>query len=166
MSGVIGRKARWQVGAVRHITRQGHVFWKGEFHMIRQAALATVAMAAIVIAAPSAKAATLAECAKEWSQLKEDGKTDGMTYRDFSSKCMKRDAGETAAADEEEAPKKKKAEAKPKKAKQVVEVEDEDDGASSTGALKKECDAKWKVHKASSGASGWKAYFTYMSKCM
>jgi hypothetical protein len=132
--------------------------------MIRRAVFASAVLAVFALTASSAKAATLAECAKEWSQLKEDGKTDGMTYREFSSKCMKGGA-DTAAAEEEETPK-KKAEKKPKKAKQVVEVEDEDDGASGSGALKKECDAKWKVHKASTGATGWKAYFTYMSKCM
>jgi hypothetical protein len=135
--------------------------------MIRTALFASAALAIFVLAAPSAQAATLAECAGQWRQLKEDGKTDGMTYREFSSKCMKGDGGgETAAAAEEDETPKKKAEKKPKKAKQIVEVEDEDDGNSGSGALKKECDAKWKVQKASTGASGWKAYFTFMSKCM
>lgn len=31
---------------------------------------------------------------------------------------------------------------------------------------KRECDAKWKVHKKDSKATGWKPYFTFMANCM
>jgi hypothetical protein len=136
--------------------------------MIRNFILASVAGAAMLIAMPSAQAATLAECAAQWRELKEKGEQGDQTYREFSSKCMKSDAGASnAAAEEEEKPAKKKAAEKPeKKKKQVVEIDDEDDGNNGTGTLKKECDAKWKVHKASTGASGWKPYFTFMAKCM
>ncbi|WP_407050772.1 hypothetical protein [Methyloraptor flagellatus] len=35
-----------------------------------------------------------------------------------------------------------------------------------SGAQKKACDAKWKTEKEKTGAKGWKAYFTFMAKCM
>jgi hypothetical protein len=49
--------------------------------------------------------------------------------------------------------------------KAAAKDDDEDDSPSSA-AQKKACDAKWKVEKEKSKASGWKAYFTFMSKCM
>jgi hypothetical protein len=132
--------------------------------MIRTLMLAGIAAAALFTSSAGAQAATLAECAAQWRELKDKGQQGDQTYREFSSKCMKSDSAAAPAA-EEEAPAKKKTAEKPKK-KQVVEVDDEGDGNNGTGALKKECDAKWKVQKASTGASGWKAYFTFMSKCM
>lgn len=57
------------------------------------------------------------------------------------------------------------AEAKPKTTKAKAAADDEDDEPSSA-AQKKACDAKWKTEKEKSGAKGWKAYFTFMSKCM
>ncbi len=135
--------------------------------MIRYLLLSAVAAAAMSIAAPSAQAATLAECAAQWRTLKEQGKQGDQTYREFSSKCMKGDSAEAAPA-AEEPPAKKETADKPKKKKQEVAADavDENDGNNGSGALKKECDAKWKTNKASTGASGWKAYFTFMAKCM
>ena len=43
---------------------------------------------------------------------------------------------------------------------------DEEDDTPSSGEQKKACDAKWKVEKEKTKASGWKAYFTFMAKCM
>jgi hypothetical protein len=121
----------------------------------------TAVAALLALAAPGVQAATLKECAAKWNEAKEAGTTAGQTYREFSKACMSGGAANDDVAQEEPAPKDKK---KPKK--QVVEVDDEDDGASGAGAQKKACDAKWKVHKASTGATGWKSYFTYMAKCM
>lgn len=42
---------------------------------------------------------------------------------------------------------------------------DEDDTPSSA-EQKKACDAKWKQERDKTGAKGWKAYFTFMAKCM
>jgi protein-disulfide isomerase len=131
--------------------------------MIRATILGVSAAAALMLTMPSAQAATLAECAAQWRELKDNGQQGDQTYREFSSKCMKAD---NAAAEEPAPAKKKAAEDKPKKAKQVVEIEDQSDGNNGSGALKKECDAKWKVNKASTGATGWKAYFTFMARCM
>ncbi len=91
--------------------------------MIRKMILG-VAACAMMVAIQPASAATLAECAAKWSEMKAAGKTDGLVYREFSSKCMKDDSS-AAAADEE--PAKKKTAEKPKK-KQVVEIDDEGDG--------------------------------------
>jgi hypothetical protein len=136
----------------------GSEFVSGETMAYKIAIIAAAAACALISATPSS-AATLAECAKQWNELKEAGNQGDLTYREFSQKCMR---GDVAAEEPKE--EKKKAEAK-KKPKQVVEVDDESEGESSF-AQKKACDGKWKTHKASTGASGWKAYFTYMSKCM
>lgn len=114
-------------------------------------ALAAAAVGLLIAAAAPASAATLKECAERWNTMKEEGSTDGLTYQQFSRACMKDEAAEAA----------------PAKKRKVAEVSDEaerdSDGA---GQLKKACDGKWKAHKASTGATGWKAYFTFMSRCM
>jgi hypothetical protein len=134
--------------------------------MIRTLILGTAAATALMLAMPSAQAATLAECAGQWRALKDAGKTEGMTYRDFSSKCMKGDSTVAAPAPDATPAEAPATPDKKKKTKVVVDQTDEGDGNNGTGAVKKECDAKWKVEKASSGATGWKAYFTFMAKCM
>jgi hypothetical protein len=45
-------------------------------------------------------------------------------------------------------------------------AKDDEDDSPSSAAQKKACDAKWKIEKEKTKASGWKAYFTFMSKCM
>jgi hypothetical protein len=57
------------------------------------------------------------------------------------------------------------AKADPKKAATPAKAAEEDDEPSSADA-KKACDAKWKTEKEKTGAKGWKAYFTFMSKCL
>lgn len=42
----------------------------------------------------------------------------------------------------------------------------EEDDTPSSAEQKKACDAKWKLERDKTGAKGWKAYFTYMAKCM
>ncbi|KPL51318.1 hypothetical protein [Prosthecomicrobium hirschii] len=54
--------------------------------------------------------------------------------------------------------------AKPAASKAAAKADDEDEPSSAE--QKKACDAKWKTEKEKTGAKGWKAYFTYMAKCM
>ena len=42
----------------------------------------------------------------------------------------------------------------------------EEDDTPSSAEQKKACDAKWKLERDKTGAKGWKAYFTFMAKCM
>jgi hypothetical protein len=53
--------------------------------------------------------------------------------------------------------------AKPAATKAAATV-DEDEPSSAE--QKKACDAKWKIERDKTGAKGWKAYFTFMAKCM
>jgi hypothetical protein len=118
------------------------------------------ALAALLIASSgAASAATMKECADKWNAMKESGRTIGLKYTDFSKACMKDEALPRASAEDEPAPKKKKT--------QVAKADQDDEGeADGSGQMKKACDAKWKLHKASTGAHGWKPYFTFMAKCM
>lgn len=40
--------------------------------------------------AQKAQQAKMKSCAKEWNAMKKAGKTNGQTYREFSSECLKK----------------------------------------------------------------------------
>lgn len=55
--------------------------------------------------------------------------------------------------------------AKPAAPAAKAAADDEDDTPSSA-EVKKACDAKWKARPDAATNKGWKAYFTFMAKCM
>lgn len=45
-------------------------------------------------------------------------------------------------------------------------TKEDDEDEPSSAEQKKACDGKWKAHRDKSGEKGYKAYFTFMAKCM
>jgi hypothetical protein len=118
--------------------------------------------------AGAAKSPAMESCSAEWAKMKSDKTVpEGLTWPKFWSQCSKdyaaahaTDTGTTTTEDATAAPDATKT----KKASKTAINEDEPTGSS--GADKKACDAKWHDYKTSSGAHGWKPYFTFMAKCM
>jgi len=119
----------------------------------------SIAAASVTFALTPANAATnpvQKQCSDEWDKMKSDNKVpSGMTWPKFYSQCA---ADAKTAADTTPAP------AKTKAARTVATTDESDTGSSADD--KKVCDAKWGDYKARNDAHGWKAYFTFMAKCM
>ena len=105
-------------------------------------------------------------CSGQWAKMKE-AKTipEGQTWPKFWSQCSK----DYAAAHASETTKDQAGAAattdKTAKSTKTASV-NEDEPSGSSGKDKKACDTKWHDYKSTSGAHGWKAYFTFMAKCM
>jgi hypothetical protein len=123
--------------------------------------LATGLLAFATSFAP-AHAATMADCASQWQQLKASGQQGTQTYRDFSKACM---AGGAAPTTQAAAPAPAAA-VPPKPPTQVAAAPVGADDTPSSAAAKKVCDSKWSDRKQQTGEHGYKAYFTFMSGCL
>jgi hypothetical protein len=136
---------------------------KMDRHIGFVAAICAPLVIAWVVPAIAAKSPAMEACSAEWAKKKE-AKTipEGQTWPKFWSQCSKEyaaahgtttDTATTATTQ------------KTTKATKTAAVnEDESTGSSATD--KKACDGKWGDYKTSSGTHGWKAYFTFMAKCM
>jgi hypothetical protein len=140
-------------------------------HIVFLSAISAPLLLAGTLPSTAAKSPAMESCSAEWAKMKE-AKTipEGQTWPKFWSQCSKDYKAahatdtttdqSTTNTDETTAPTTKKA----KKATKTAVNEDEPTGSSA--ADKKACDGKWHDYKTSSGEHGWKAYFTFMAKCM
>jgi hypothetical protein len=127
------------------------------------AAICAPLVIAWVVPAIAAKSPAMEACSAEWAKKKE-AKTipEGQTWPKFWSQCSKEYAAAHGTTTDEATTATTQ---KTTKATKTAAVnEDESTGSSATD--KKACDGKWGDYKTSSGAHGWKAYFTFMAKCM
>jgi hypothetical protein len=133
------------------------------------------------IAVP-AQAATMKECAAQWSTMKAAKQTEGKTYKDFSKTCMSgsSDAAKTDAAKPNGMAKDagaadvKKPDA-PKKAAKAdapakTDTADKKDAKPSEAraaavARQKECGAEWKADKAAGKVAAGMKWPQYWSAC-
>src|SRR5262245_38703437 len=116
-----------------------------------------------VLPSMGAKSPAMEACSAEWAKMKE-AKTipEGQTWPKFWSECSKEYAAAHGTTTEEATTTTTE---KTKKATKTAAV-NEDEPTGSSAADKKACDGKWHDYKTSSGEHGWKAYFTFMAKCM
>ena len=118
-------------------------------------------LAASPFSLAAVKSPALASCSAEWAKMKQ-AKTipEGQTWSKFWSQCRKDYAaahGYAATGGEATAPSTENTK---------TAAVNENEPAGSLNADKQACDGKWHDYKTSSGAHGWKAYFTFMAKCM
>jgi hypothetical protein len=137
--------------------------------MNRPTLIAMIAAAPLLSIGPlpasAAPSAAMKSCSEEWQRAKEaDPVPAKQTWPRFWSQCSKDYAAAHGTKDEATTvtPEEPKTKTRTKKTKAIAVNEDEPSGSSA--ADKKACDDKW--NKASSGKHGWKAYFTYIAKCM
>jgi len=135
------------------------------------------------IANPAAAATAMADCNKQWNDIKTANKTNGATYQDFLKTCLKAapaadakatdakatdaKATDAKAAADKTAADAKAAEVKAKDAKtKVVPVATVADAAADpAAAAKKECGKQWKALK-DAGTQGTQKKKDFVSACL
>src|SRR5205085_9699409 len=137
--------------------------------MNRSSFVAVVLMlsALYLAAAPAsfaAKSPAMEHCSGEWAKMKSAGTIpQGETWPKFWSQCSKDYAAQNNPGGAP-APAETTTSIKKKTSTETAAVNEED--SANSGAQKKACDAKWRDYKSQSAAHGWKAYFTFMARCM
>jgi hypothetical protein len=141
-------------------------------------ALGCVIAATLVFALP-ARAATMSECAAQWKAMKAAKQTEGKTYREFSKACM---GGTSAKADTKADPaaksdlakeagagdvgktatkKSKKADKADAPAKETKKTK----SASPAAERQRACGAEWKADKAAGKVEKGMTWPKYWSAC-
>lgn len=134
-------------------------------HIVFLSAITVPLLLTGALPSTGAKSPAMESCSAEWAKMKE-AKTipEGQTWPKFWSQCSKDYAaahGTPTTTDEATTTTMQKT----KKESKTAAV-NEDQPTGSSAADKKACDGKWHNYKTSSGEHGWKAYFTFMAKCM
>ncbi len=132
--------------------------------MVHRTLLATGLLALATSFTP-VHAATMADCAAQWQQLKASNQQGTQSYRDFSKACLTGGAASAAQAPPAAATAPAPAAAQ-KPPTQIATAPSAVDDTSSSAAAKKACDSKWGDRKQQTGEHGYKAYFSFMANCL